>query len=213
MTCLIISGGQFCQLPSDISYDYVIACDHGYNHAKKLNIIPDLIVGDFDSYDGDIDSVRNITIQKHPVMKDDSDTMLAIKYALEHGYTDIIIVCAMGGRFDHSIANVQSMAYVASHGGKCTILAENDILQTITGPATITIPKISNYSLSLFSLSDKCDNLCIQGSSYDVDNVSLDNCFPLGLSNHIEAEQVQISIQSGILLIIQSYIPDSTLNN
>lgn len=208
MTCLIISGGQFCELPAGIEYDYVIACDHGYNHAKQLNITPDLIIGDFDSYIGTIDEATDISIEKHPVMKDDSDTMLAIKHALSKGYNNIIIICAMGGRFDHSYANIQSMAYVANHGGTCTLYADKDIMQVLSGPNTISINKKTSYSLSLFSVTDTCTDLCISGSSYDVKNVELTNTFPLGLSNHIEAESAQISIGSGILLIVQSFIPD-----
>ena len=81
-TCLIISGGEFAPLPLDLKYDYVIACDHGYDYAIRLGITPDLIIGDFDSCDTDVTSINEIPVETFPVAKDDTDTMLAVKCAI-----------------------------------------------------------------------------------------------------------------------------------
>jgi len=203
-TCLIISGGDYSPLPQNLSYDYVIACDHGYDNAIKLDIIPNLIMGDFDSYMGDsYNDFGNIPVLRFSVMKDDSDTMLAIKKAIALGYDDIIIACALGGRMDHTIANIQSMTYAASNKVSCTILSEKECLKTFTGPS-ITLKKKEGYSLSLFSLSDSCSGLSIKGAKYNADNISLYNNFPLGLSNEWEEENVILELDSGILLIVES---------
>ena len=112
MTALIISGGDYFPIP-DLSCDYVIACDLGYLHAEKMGIRPDLILGDFDSApvpDG------KIPVEQHPVRKDDTDTMLAVKKALSLGYADLVMACAFGGRLDHAYANIQAGAYAAEQG-------------------------------------------------------------------------------------------------
>ena len=200
--CLIISGGDFSSLPVSIEYDYSIACDKGLEYATRLGITPDLIIGDFDSYEGNIEKdAPNVSI--YPSEKDDSDTMLAIKYALSHGYTHLYIICALGGRMDHTIANIQSMLYVASNNGICEIFSDFEHLITFTGPSII-LPKQEGYSLSLFSMSNVCKNVCILGAGYDVENIDLTNTFPIGLSNYWVDDAVSITMDSGIMLISMS---------
>ena len=202
-TCLIISGGDFAPLPGSLEYDFVIACDHGYDHALKLSIVPNLILGDFDSCDFDKESVTDIPIETYPVCKDDTDKMLAIKKALSLGYQNIVIICALGSRFDHSLANIQSMAYVAEHGGTCELFGKGEHLRTLCN-GSIELQKKENCSLSLFSLTDKCEGVSIKGSAYDCENVILTNTFPLGVSNKWKEDVVTVSVKSGILLTVES---------
>lgn len=205
-TALIISGGDFCHLPKETEYDYVIACDSGAEYALKLGITPDIIMGDFDSFKGDIHSrFKEIPIETFPVMKDDTDTMLAIKHALVKGYSHILITCALGGRMDHLLSNIQSLAYIAEKGGSGEIISESDHLRTVSAnEGTITLSKHEGYSLSLYSLSDKCTGLTIKGALYNVEDIELTNTFPLGHGNSFVNDTVEITIKSGILLIAES---------
>ena len=157
-TCLIISGGDYSPLPSFISYDYVIACDLGYEHSVRMGIKPDMMVSDFDSLDREKFPSDEIPLLEFPVRKDDSDTMLAIKHALKEGFDHIIIACALGGRLDHTIANIQSMAYVADNGGICEIYGGKEYLRTFTG-GELSLKKREGFSLSLFSISEKCSGV------------------------------------------------------
>ena len=202
-TCLIISGGEYHPLPDDLKYDYVIAPDHGYDYALKMGIVPNLILGDFDSACYDKESIKDIPVESFPVCKDDTDTMLSIKRALSLGYEHIIIACALGARFDHSFANIQSMAYVAEHGGVCELLGIGEYLRTLKA-GSVKLPKKEDYSLSLFSLTERCEGVCIKGSEYDCDNVTLTNSFPLGVSNKWKEDVVTVSVSEGTLLIIES---------
>lgn len=207
-TALIINAGDYSPLPDNIKYDFVIACDAGYENAKKLGITPDLIIGDFDSYKGDPETdFGDIQVSKYNVMKDDTDCMLAIKRAILLGHTHIILACSLGGRMDHTIANIQSMAYVVSRGLECEIITSQEYMKVITD-STITIPKEEGYSLSLFSLSDTCTGLTISGSLYDVSNITLENSFPLGLGNTWVKNRITVSVKKGQLLIIKSKIND-----
>ncbi len=204
-TCIIISGGEFHPFPDNLEYDYVIACDHGYDYALKLGIVPDLILGDFDSCDFDKENVTDIPIETFPICKDDTDTMLAIKKALSLGYRNIVIVCALGSRFDHSLANIQSMAYVAEHGGTCELFGKGEHLMTLCN-CSVKLPYKESCSLSLFSLTDRCEGVSISGSSYDCENVTFTNTFPLGVSNKWNEAVVTVSVKSGILLTVESYM-------
>ena len=206
-TCLIITGGDFDKLPEDLRYDHVIACDHGYDHAKELQIRPDVMIGDLDSI-MDESGMLDIPLLKYPARKDDSDTMLAVKYALSKGYDHLIIVCALGGRLDHTIANIQAMAYAAAHGAVCECYGDKEYLRTLT-KGKITLERREGYSLSLFALSDVCKHVSIRSAWYSVEDVDLINTFPLGLSNGWEDQTVEIGMESGILLISESMIPES----
>ena len=86
--CLIVSGGKFEKIKLHDKYDLIIACDRGYIHASKLKISPDIIVGDFDSSKMPRDNANIIAVNS---IKDDTDTGLAVKYALRNGYKYIDI--------------------------------------------------------------------------------------------------------------------------
>ncbi|MCQ2520190.1 MAG: thiamine diphosphokinase [Lachnospiraceae bacterium] len=213
-TALIITGGEFSSPVIDFKYEYVIACDKGYVHAKKLGIKPDLVIGDFDSWSGDIPA--DIPVISLPVEKDDTDTMYAVKQALERGYSDIKVLCGLGGRMDHLLANIQTMGYVAANGGVCEFMDETNHIRTLSAGyakdskagskscASLSIPSRNGYALSLLSLTDRCEGLCIKGAKYNVENITLTNTFPLGHGNHWESDEITVSITSGILLVITS---------
>ncbi|MCR4749191.1 MAG: thiamine diphosphokinase [Lachnospiraceae bacterium] len=202
-TCLIISGGDYSPLPDNIKFDYSIACDHGYDHARRLKIKPDLIVGDFDSCATDASEYEDIPVKTFPPQKDDSDTMLAIRYALSAGYRHIIICCALGGRLDHTLANIQSMAFVAQHGGDCELVSTSEYLRTFTG-GVLNLPRKDGYSLSVYALSNNCSHVSISGSAYDCEDITITNYFPLGLSNYWKSDNVTVKMSDGILLIVES---------
>ena len=169
-----------------------------------------LVIGTLESYCSfrdyfDKENVAGIPIETFSVCKDDTDTMLAIKKAMSLGYRDIVIVCALGSRFDHSLANIQSMAYIAEHGGSCELFGKGEHLKTLCN-GSIKLPKKENCSLSLFSLTDKCEGISIKGSEYDCENVTLTNTFPLGVSNKWKDDVVTVSVKSGILLTVESYM-------
>ena len=112
--CMIISGGDFSPIPQPGPDTFVIACDRGYAYAERCGIRPDLLVSDFDSYSGSIDP--SIPVHRFRAEKDDTDTMIAIRTAIEQGFTSAELYCALGGRLDHTLANLQSMVFAEKHG-------------------------------------------------------------------------------------------------
>ena len=197
MKCLIISGGQFSKAKINKRYDLVIACDKGYLYSKKLKIKTDIVIGDFDSSKMPKDRISIIT---EKCEKNDTDTGLAVKYALRNGYKDIDIICALGKRLDHAIANISLLKYIAENGANGKILSDDTELFALNG-GLAKIKRKAGYHLSIFSLSDKSHIVYIKGTKYDVKDIILKNSFSLGVSNEFKEKQALVKVDKGILLI------------
>jgi len=200
--CAIISGGEFSSFDGIENADFIIACDKGYEHAKSQNITPSLIIGDFDSFSGALPSeIKRITL---PCEKDETDTMAAINYATSQGFNKILLLCALGGRLDHLLGNLQSAAYAAKNGATVKIKdAENEIY--VFSNSEILLPKKDNFSISVISLTDRCENVSISGGKYTATNAVLTNTSTLGISNEW-VDDITVSAGDGVLAIVMSKI-------
>ena len=118
--CAIISGGEPDDLTGIHEADFVIACDRGYAYAKEAGIRPDLLVGDFDSYRGALD--KSVPVLDLPVEKDDTDTMAAVRWAVSEGFSELRLYCALGGRLDHLMGNIQALGFACERGVKASLL-------------------------------------------------------------------------------------------
>lgn len=178
--------------------DLIIAADGGYSTLTKLNIKPDLVVGDFDSL-GEVPENENII--KHPVKKDDTDTLLAVKIGLEKGYKTFIIYGAIGGRLDHTVATIQTATFVAENGGIAYICDDNHTVTAIKN-SNIKFKKTAKGYVSVFALSGIAKGVTIKGLLYELDNAEISPDFPLGVSNEFIGRDSEISVKDGILTII-----------
>lgn len=195
--CVIISGGEFAE---NICTDnaFVITCDKGYEYALRLGIEPDLFIGDFDSFHGKIS--ERTEILSLPIVKDDTDTLFAARYALDKGFDDISIYCALGGRLDHSFANIQTGAFIASKGSLAAVYGHDQELYFLSG-GSINLKQKDGYALSVFSISDKCTGVNISGAKYPLNDFTLINTFPLGVSNEWASDMISVSASTGILMV------------
>lgn len=184
----------------DMDYDFIICADKGLVHAQKLKILPNVLIGDFDSYKGDIPKCEEI--YKSIPEKDDTDTMLAVKLAIKKGATNIKLYGATGGRFDHTFANIQTLIYAYENCCKMSIIDSENII-TIQGKGTKYYPKYKNWYFSVFSLTEKLYITEMTGVKYPLSNYILKQNFPLGVSNEIN-DIAMITIKSGLALIVRS---------
>ena len=198
--CAIISGGQSDDLAGIRDADFIIACDRGYAYAKKAAIRPDLLVGDFDSYRGELD--KTVPVLDLPVEKDDTDTMAAVRWAVSEGFSEIRLYCALGGRLDHLMGNLQALGFACERGVKASLLG-NDARIFLLKNDSITLPPLPGYSLSVLALSDRVENVCISGVKYPLQGARVTNTFPIGISNEWE-DAAKISCADGILLVINA---------
>ncbi len=203
--CVIISGGEFSPVSGITGNDFVIACDRGYTYCEKLGIRPDLIISDFDSYSGPVDPT--IPLNAFSSVKDDTDTMLAIRYAVEHMFSDVLLCCALGGRLDHLIANLQSLVFAQKHGLQAVLKSEDTEIFTLRCNK-LCIPRREGWSLSIFAADGPCRGVSISGAKYLLSDAELLPSFPVGVSNQWAESMVEISVKEGILLVVLSRFPD-----
>lgn len=201
-SCIIFAGGDFSADDfKSMKADLIICADGGYSHARKIGIIPDAVIGDFDSYTGEFP--ENAEILKSPPEKDDTDTMLAVKYAIEKKCDSITLYGAMGGRFDHTFANIQTLIYSYENGCKMTICSPENII-TVQGIGTEFYEKYDGWYFSVFSLTEKLHIGSMTGVKYPLENYIINQNFPLGVSNEITAEKAVVSVKNGLALIVRS---------
>lgn len=199
--CVIISGGEYSPIEGISPDDFVIACDRGYTYAKCCGVVPDLLVSDFDSYSGPVD--EGIPVNKFKSEKDDTDTMIAIRFALEKGFDEAVLLCALGGRLDHTLANLQSLVFAQSRGLPCSIVSPDALVCTLQN-GSVCLPRRPGWGFSVFAAQDLCTGVSITGAKYPLTDAALTGGFPLGVSNEWACDSAEISVKSGVLLIIQT---------
>lgn len=199
-TCYIIAAGECEKISLEKKQgDFVICADAGYRKAIENNIIPDLVVGDFDSL-GEIPKLESIEV--HPSQKDETDTFLALTRGMERGYENFVVFGALGGRLDHTFANLQLLKYLCERNVRCTLVS---LLETVTAikDSSFTFLKGETGTVSVFSLSDESKGVCERGFKYPLENAVLTSSFPLGVSNELLGTGAEISVESGVLMIVR----------
>ncbi len=196
--CIIISGSPEFQDVEMMDTDYVIACDDGLSHCLNHAIKPSLVVGDFDSYQGVVpDDIEQVRVKAE---KDDTDTMLASKIALEKGYKHIILLGALGGRLDHTIANLSTAAFIAEQQGICELIGENECIYMVRN-SVVKIERNGFRYISVFSYSESVI-VTYEGLKYPLQKKTLCNEFPLGVSNEFCEDLAVIKAESGTACIV-----------
>lgn len=211
--CIISAGDVNLTLLNEkkSEYDFFIAADAGYDKAIEAGIIPHLAVGDFDSisqsfpYETATQLASRPQFIRFPVDKDFSDTHLAIEEGMNQGYLHFDVYGALGGaRFSHSLANIQTLCTMKQKGASVTLIGQKEKIVLLHNESlTLTQPMHSTFSV--FSLSDVSTKVTVSGAKYPLDNATLANTFPLGLSNQSISESLRISVKDGFLLVILEF--------
>jgi thiamine pyrophosphokinase len=198
--CFVFAAGSFYGLRErPTPGDFVVAADAGYRLCLRLHIVPDLILGDFDS----MEQPRGEThVLRVPVEKDDTDTMLAVKAGLERGCERFYLYGGTGGkRLDHTLANLQTLLWLRRQGA-AGYLYDDDFVYTVIQNETLAISKTVEWGLvSVFCLGPEACGITERGLQYALTDASLSAHQPMGVSNHMEAPTATISVRSGALLV------------
>lgn len=196
--CVIFCAAEFDALAEPISKDdYIIAADGGYAHVQRLGLDPGCVLGDFDSLGYVPDHAK-----RFPVEKDDTDAMLATRRGLALGYGRFLLYGSLDGpRLDHTVANFQTLQFLADHGAVGYLIGK-DYIVTVVKDGQIDFSHAAQGIVSVFCMGEDAHGVTLSGLKYPLQNGTLSAGFPLGVSNHFTGTPASIRVENGSLLVL-----------
>lgn len=204
-TCYIFCAGPFSKQTKIEIFkkpeDSVICADGGYSHAVACGVVPDWLVGDFDS--NREKQLPEQVIRVKPE-KDDTDFFLALSHGISLGYRNFVVYGALGGRMDHTWANIQTVAKLCLEGVHVTLLDEKNEVTALL-PGEYVVGRGDYPFLSLFAFSAQCEGVTLKGVKYPLTDYLLKNTDGgFTVSNEILDEKGAISFRSGLMLMMRT---------
>lgn len=211
MDIVIFANGQLAKNNLPASHveqaDLIIAADGGANHCYSLDIVPHILIGDFDSVGVKVlkkFEQKGTTVHRHPAKKDTTDLELCLNFAVKHDATAIHIFAALGGRWDMSLANVQLCASKKYQDSKITLFGDDCIIDILHSASTQILNGPIGKRVSLLPLQKQVSGVTLTGFEYPLTNSTISFGSSLGVSNVIKKEPATIYLDKGTLLCIQS---------
>lgn len=185
---------------------YIIGVDKGVEILESLGIIPDLIIGDFDSAHQDVKK----KYENHPdaiilnPIKDATDTHMAVLEAMKLKPDTVTILGATGGRLDHMMGNFALLKLCLDKGIKCYIIDEQNKITMIDKQLKINKKDQYGKYVSLIPFSDEVTGITLTGFSYELSDATIIKADTIGISNEIREEEGFITIKSGYLMVMET---------
>ncbi len=209
MKCVIIANGDV-EYTSDIikiikNAQMIISADGGARHLRTLNILPDVMIGDFDSLNPDNYSFfkkKQIKILNFPLKKDNTDTELCVSYALENKASDITLLGVTGSRLDHTLANIFLLKKLAKLNIQARIIDKHNEIYIVTN--FIELKGTPKELLSIIPVTQNVTGVTLTGFEYPLENASMQMGDTLGISNIFKESVASISIKKGALIVTRS---------
>lgn len=201
--CVIIGGADINNYDyirtSFTKDDFFIFCDSGLKHLEGLQVMPSLIVGDFDSHENPHMDVETIVL---PCEKDDTDTVYAVKEAIKRGFHDFLIIGVIGARLDHTLGNVSILLYLDSLGLKGTIIDDYSDMELVSAQPVYISDQYPYFSL--LNITGRAKGITIIDAKYPLDNAEITCEYQYGISNEVlPGKQAMVSVSDGKLLLIK----------
>ncbi len=185
--------------------DFIIAADGGTRHALNLGLLPSVVIGDLDS----LDSVNRCTLEEQgvdfrqfPADKDETDLELALLYAREHGYEEILLIGALGGRLDQTLGNLSLLTDPALDG--LDVRVDDGLEEAFFVRKQIEVHGRSGDVVSLLPWRGDVTGIRTKGLRWPLQNETLFAHQTRGISNELTAEKAYVEIETGLLLIIHT---------
>lgn len=178
--------------------DIIICADGGYNSLFYTGIVPNIILGDFDSLKVNIP--KEIPVLKYPKDKDKTDLEICIDYALENDCDTIFILGALGGRIDHTLGSLCALKYAMEHNADAMILSGKSRIYLVD--SQIEIPREKFNYVSLIPCTEEVTGIYSLGLKYELNGRKLLKSSSLGISNEFYNNTAKIKIESGLLYVI-----------
>ena len=199
---VIIGGSEIRNYELVRSYfrpsDYYVYCDCGLKHQEALGVMPDLIIGDFDSHAKPQD-LHNVIVL--PVVKDDTDTIFAVKEGLRRGYDDFLLVGAAGGRQDHNLGNIYALLMLKNAGKSALMIDDWSEMRIIAAGETVRVKRGWRF-FSLLNIAGTARGISITGAKYNLDGGEILPEYQYGISNEVMNDEAVIALEEGSLLLV-----------
>ncbi len=209
---LIVTGGcvdteWFKDYVASRDYDYTIAVDKGLEYCHEINLMPNIIIGDYDTVDKSIleqyrSMVENIIV--YPPEKDYTDTHIAITTAFEYNPDVITIVGATGTRIDHVLANIGMLKLCVDNNVSAYIVDKNNVITMVDSDYEILKNNMYGKYISLLPYSEHVEGVTLEGFAYPLCDATLSIGESIGISNELESDIGHISVKGGYLIVIES---------
>lgn len=214
MQALIVTGGSIedtfaLKFLKENPCDLIIAADSGMEFFYRNGLVPDEIVGDFDSVKSGVleffkENNPNIKIRKFQPEKDETDTELAIRTAIDADCKKIWLLGATGTRIDHVLGNIHLLGMAMERDCECIMLDSCNRIRMLNQGMTIRREEQYGDYISLFPFTPTVKGLTLRGFKYPLEKYELQCYHSLGVSNEISEEKAEISFEEGILLMVES---------
>jgi thiamine pyrophosphokinase len=189
--------------------NFIIAADGGAVHSRILGIEPDVIIGDLDSLEQETVEhfrQRQVEIITHPTSKDATDLELALEYALQHNADEIVVLGALGERWDHSLGNILLLANPAYQSIPIRMISGPVEIGLVQPPQTYQISGTQGDLVSLIPIGGDAHGITTSGLEYPLDEGHLKYGATRGISNTLTSDKATVSIQHGMLLCLHTRI-------
>lgn len=181
--------------------DLLLCADGGYAAAVRHGLIPDLTIGDFDSMPEAAVSGPRLTLPTH---KDDTDMVVCLREARKRGYRSFRMAGCLGGRLDHTLANMQVLIDCALRGEEAWMCdAQNRVTALAPGQYHFAANELAGRKLSLLAATERVGGITLRGTEWELTDAELTQRWPFGVSNEVRAD-VTLSFTEGVLFLARS---------
>lgn len=182
--------------------DMLLCADGGMKTMLRLGIVPDVLLGDFDSIDAkDLECMKSKTkVIAYEKRKDYTDVQLCMKYAIEQNCTEMVLFGVLGTRADHSLVNIYLLKYALDNGVRAKIVNEYNEIFVMQG--RVLLEDVEGKTLSVLPYSDVISGITFSGMGYPLTDAQMQKENPYGVSNYACANQVEIEVKEGTALIV-----------
>ena len=201
--CVIVGGGEINNVSAIKKYlsenDFYIFCDSGLFHKKKLDISPNLIVGDFDSHEKPETNIETIVL---PREKDDTDTVFAVKEGIKRGFTNFLLLGVCGGRLDHTLGNVSILLMLHSKGMTGKIVDDYSEMEILDSETKYIDNSFSYFSL--LNIDGTCRGVNEKNAKFPLENAEITSEYQYGISNEpLPGKGAEVNVKEGRALLIK----------
>lgn len=206
MRCVIISGSPDTNVEEIKSLctsdDFIVCADSGYSFAKKAGLTPNLIIGDFDSLKEELP--QNTEVVKLNTHKDDTDTEHCVMECIRRGYKDFLLLGSIGGRTDHTFANIATLAFLSEYNYN-GIARNNGEEIRILKEGSYEMNNKKGLIFSVFPYGCESVNVTYKGAEYMLNNKTLTYNVSRGISNVFVDDEAKITINRGRAILLTYY--------